>query len=212
MAVLHNFPDSLIGVIPIEHSSEELLALLQKKECYRQQKSENRKKEWLTVRYLLYLLLGEEKEIVYLPSGKPRLADNSYHISISHTKGYVAIILNKDQEVGIDIEAISPHIQKVKIRFLNEQEASHIDKNQEIIHLLLHWSAKETLFKVMDENDIELQSQLHIEAFTPELHGWHDFKAWETRSENKQEFRIDYLITKDYVLTATHFNRKRLSL
>mgnify|MGYP000016543064 CR=1 FL=1 len=61
--------------------------------------------EWLAVRVLLYTLSGEEKEIAYHPSGKPYLADASASLSISHTKGYVAVVLGlPGREVGIDIE------------------------------------------------------------------------------------------------------------
>ena len=65
----------------------------------------HRRLEWLAVRVLLYTLSGEEKEIAYHPSGKPYLADDSASISISHTKGYVAVALGlPGREVGVDIE------------------------------------------------------------------------------------------------------------
>ena len=110
MALLREYKEIAYqwGIWKTEESTEELLALLPDPERYEQQltrfSSPHRKLEWLSVRVLLYQLLGEEKIIEYAPSGKPRLADSSYFISISHTRGYVAVILSPRSEVGIDIE------------------------------------------------------------------------------------------------------------
>ena len=100
MALLREYKEIAYqwGIWKTEESTEELLALLPDPERYEQQltrfSSPHRKLEWLSVRVLLYQLLGEEKIIEYAPSGKPRLADSSYFISISHTRGYVAVILS----------------------------------------------------------------------------------------------------------------------
>ncbi len=101
--------ESIIWAVrEIHESLGNLFELLQKKELYlpylSQITSENRKREWLTVRVLLKEMLGEEKEILYTSTGKPYLSDNSYQISISHTKGLVAIALHSKMKVGIDIE------------------------------------------------------------------------------------------------------------
>ena len=57
--------------------------------------SERRKMEWLSVRVLLYSMLQEDKEIGYSLEGKPYLTDHSFFISISHTKGYVAVKIGR---------------------------------------------------------------------------------------------------------------------
>lgn len=76
----------------------------------------HRRLEWLAVRVLLYTLSGEEKEIAYHPSGKPYLADDSASLSISHTKGYVAVVLGlPGREVGVDIEQYGERVRKVHI-------------------------------------------------------------------------------------------------
>lgn len=196
---------TIIGVIPIQHTSKELINILKQKEWYEtiiQNKCETRKRELLTVRYLVYLLLGEEKEIIYTNEGKPRLADQSYYISISHTKGYVAIALNKDHDIGIDIESISPRVQKIRSRFLSKTEEKQINKESELIHLLLHWSAKEALYKILDDHVIEFKTHLHIQNFIPKLNEWDQFNAIETKSPEKQAFVVDYLVSEDYVLTV----------
>ncbi len=45
-----------------------------------------------------------------------------YHISISHTLGYVAVILSRDYEVGVDIEYVSDRVNRISSRFLRDDE------------------------------------------------------------------------------------------
>ena len=70
----------------------------------------HRRLEWLAVRVLLYTLSGEEKEIAYHPSGKPYLADDSASLSISHTKGYVAVVLGYGMIFSLLESTTSSHL------------------------------------------------------------------------------------------------------
>ena len=204
MVKIQQINETVIGVAPIQGTSEELLSQLDNKEYYLstlQRMGKSRKREWLATRVLLKKLLGEEKKILYTDANKPYLADSSYYISISHTKDYVAVILSEKESVAIDIESISSRVEKVQKRFINEEEEKNISKNNSLIHLLLLWSAKESLFKLLDENDIEFKTQLHIHPFEPELEKWSSFTAYETRTSKQQTFCIHYITSKDYVLT-----------
>jgi len=201
---IHQFDQTIIGIAPIQGTSEELLSQLERKEWYLpklQEMGEKRKREWLAARVLLKQLIAEEKEILYTDSGKPYLADESYFISISHTKGYISLILDEKKSVGIDIEYISSRVEKIQKRFVNEEEEKNISKKHPLIHLLLHWSAKEALFKLLEENDIEFKTQLHINSFEPELEKVSSFTAYETRTSKQQTFCVNYIVTKEYVLT-----------
>lgn len=96
----------LLGIWKSDETTEQLLASLEHKDWYREKLavlSEKRKHEWLSVRVLLKALCGEEKEIAYYSSGRPYLKDGSRYISISHTRGYVAVALHSSCEVGVDI-------------------------------------------------------------------------------------------------------------
>ncbi|MDR0865802.1 MAG: 4'-phosphopantetheinyl transferase superfamily protein [Candidatus Symbiothrix sp.] len=194
-----------LGVAPIQGTSDALLSQLEQKEWYLpalQKMREHRKCEWLSVRLLLKSLLGEEKQILYTDAGKPYLADHSYHISISHTKGFVAVALDKEKPVAVDIEYLSPRVEKIRTRFVNEAEESHLSKENRLIHLLLHWSAKESLFKLLDENDIDFKTQLHLNPFEPELNRRTAFTAYETRTEKQQTFTVNYFVNESYILTT----------
>jgi 4'-phosphopantetheinyl transferase EntD len=195
---------SIIGIIPILPDSEQLLSQLMQKEWYLpflEKMSESRKCEWLSVRILLKELLGKEKEIRYNPSGKPYLSDFSHYISISHTKGYAAVILDQGKEVSIDIEKISPRIENLHTYFVNEEEEKSLSKKNRQIHLLLHWSAKESIFKRLNCENIAFKSQLHIRPFEPLIRQWSEFQACETRTEKREEYTVNYFVSEDYVLT-----------
>jgi len=191
-------------VVPLEEDSETLLSRLSFKDKYLpviEKMIENRKREWLSIRVLIKELLGEEKEILYNSLGKPYLSDNSYYISISHTKGYAALILNKENEVAIDIERITPRIENIRERFVNEEEEKALSQTNELIHLLLYWSAKESLFKRLGVENVDFKTQLHISPFEPVIEEWSSFDACETRTENQERFKIHYFVHEDYVLT-----------
>jgi len=194
-----------IAVVPLQEDSESLLSRLSFKEKYLpviEKMTENRKREWLTIRVILKELLGEEKEILYNSSGKPYLSDNSFHISISHTKGYAALIINKENEVAIDIEKIAPRVENVRQRFVNEEEEKALSQSNERIHLLLYWSAKESIFKWLGVENVDFKADLHINPFEPVLGEWSEFDAYETRTKDQNCCKIRYFVHEDYVLTC----------
>lgn len=162
-------------------------------------KSEKRQLEWLAVRVLLKELVGEEKEIGYLPSGKPYLEDRSACVSFSHTSGYVAVAVHPEKEVGIDIEQYGLRVRKLASRFVRDDERSSVEAGDEIYALLLHWSAKETMFKLMEHSDVDFLDHLHILPFIPTNSG--EMKAVEYRTEMRHTFQVSYYTHPDYVLT-----------
>jgi len=195
---------NILVVVPLDEDSESLLSRLSYKDRYLpviEKMAENRKREWLSIRVLIKELLGEEKEILYNSLGKPYLSDNSYRISISHTKGYAALILNKENEVAVDIERITPRVENIRARFVNEEEENVLSETNKLIHLLLYWSAKESLYKRLCVENVDFKTQLHISPFEPIIGEWSCFDAYETRTEKQERITIHYFVHKDYVLT-----------
>jgi len=79
--------------------------------------NKNRRLEWLCTRYLLKQLLNKDIRIHYDAHHKPYLDNNSFNISISHSKSLVGIYLNKEKYLGLDIEEISNKIDKISVKF-----------------------------------------------------------------------------------------------
>lgn len=195
--------DLTVAVWKVDETVEQLRSMFHQFSVYEEGfarfSAEKRKQEWLAVRVLLKEMLGEEKSIAYLPSGKPYLEDGSMHVSFSHTHGYVAVALHPFAEVGVDIEQYGTRVQRVASRFIREDEKVSIASGDEIVGLLLHWSAKETMFKLMDDQGVDFIDHLRILPFQQEKSG--TFKACEYRSDKEVEFLIHYDTHPDYVLT-----------
>lgn len=201
---LQHKEESLVwGVWQTEESAGQLLALLPSPEKYEAElprfTAPHRRQEWLAVRVLLYRLLGEEKAISYHSNGKPYLSDRSYFISISHTRGYVAVILSSQGEVGIDIEQYGPRVHKVAHKYMRPDEAPAPYEGDDTWSLLLHWSAKEVMFKCMDASAVDFRQHLHILPFEVKKSG--ELCAREYRTPRQTEFLIRYLLHPDFVMT-----------
>lgn len=191
-----------IGIWKISETIDTLLSLLNRKEAEILQNSnigESRLLEKAATRVLLNQLTHKEVQIAYNMNGKPYLMNYPENISISHTKGYAAVILSKSMHTGIDIEYISDRVERIRSRFVSDNE--YINPDRSAIHLLLHWSAKETIYKALSVEGIDLKKDFHIEKFEPQQSG--TFIAHEYFSKDNLHFRIQYFISDDYVLTYT---------
>jgi phosphopantetheinyl transferase len=109
----------------------------------------------LAGRYLLHLLHPEFPFhlIEIAESKKPLLRNGELHFSISHCGDYAAVIVSKNEQVGIDVELITPKIELVKDKFLTEYElklsATIPDESNAMNYkvLTLFWSSKEAIYK-----------------------------------------------------------------
>lgn len=205
MPLYHQYKlrDWIVGVWKVDETLEQLCSMFHHFSIYENDfkrfSAEKRKKEWLAVRVLLKELCGEEKKISYYPSGKPYLEDGSAYVSFSHTNGYVAVALHPSFEVGVDIEQYGTRVQRLVSRFIREDEKESLAAGDEIYALLLHWSAKETMYKLMDNVAVDFIDHLRIFPFIPQKSG--SFDACEYRSGKECQFRIYYDTHPDYVLT-----------
>ena len=194
---------SLMGIWKMDETIEELLKLFppairpEANDYIESLRSKRRVREWLSTRIMLFELLGEINIIQNHKDGKPYLADRSYHISISHTRNHVAILLNKTYPVGIDIEVKSDRVEKLADKFVSEIE--FIDPHQKILHQLLHWSAKECLFKLINAQGIDFKKHLYLHHFTPSQNGV--ITATESRTKENKIYSLSYEVHPEYVLT-----------
>jgi 4'-phosphopantetheinyl transferase EntD len=155
--------------------------------------------EWLSIRILLNTFLGGEKKIMYRSTGKPYLPDYYYYISISHTRGYAAVILSSVTEVSIDIEQYGERIGRIVHKFMRDDEQPSIYLHSDVWSLLLHWSAKEVMFKFMDATFVDFRKHFRIYPFQIQEHGL--FQAKEYYTSKRQDFLIHYLIRPEFVMT-----------
>ena len=210
MPLFQLFKPTIHSVVAIWQISEDETTLVQPleqkdallAESYKRFSSSTRRVEWLAVRRLLYELSNNKLNISYLPSGKPQLNDKTYRISISHTRGYAAIFLHHgEEEIGLDIEQISNKVERVRHRFLSEKELMFAEENlkERQTKLLLMWSAKETLYKIMDIEGVDFSEHLHIHAFRLSEQG--RFQAESSYVGKEMNYSVYYLLHPDFVMT-----------
>ena len=135
--------------------------------------SDKRKLEFLGTRWLLKILLEKEINVQYTADGKPYLNNESYHISLSHSGKWMAVMIHPTKHVGIDIECPTDKIQKVYKRFLSETEQAELSggKDIDIKQLQIAWSAKEALYKIIGKEAVDFANQLRLLPFEVQKEG-----------------------------------------
>ena len=149
--------------------------------------NEGRQREFLSVRALSSVMTGDNSLIIgHEPSGKPTLP--GWNISISHTKGYAALILSQTEPVAVDIEQRSDRVGRIASRFIRpDEEADTLER------MLTVWSAKETLYK--------LHSEENLQFFEMRVREWHPQHLIIENMKSGQLVTLHHELTADYVLT-----------
>lgn len=157
---------------------------------------DKRKTEWLATRALLRQMIGPQFEITYTPSGKPLLHHPVYkHISISHSRDFVATYIHQDQPVGIDVESMNRNYSPISKRYLSESELMNVKEN--ILHQCLYWCAKEAIFKLVEEEGIDFRKQIEVMAFDPQKEF---MSAKFISSKEETAYRLHYDIFLDHCM------------
>lgn len=151
--------------------------------------SEMRKKEQLVSYQLLQAMTGRvDMEIKHDAAGRPLIED--YQISLSHTRGWAAMILSKHHRVGVDVEYMSDRVNKVVDRFIrSDEERDGLEKR------LVNWCAKEALYKLRSTEDLQyFDMRLHHFSLSDDCVVADDMRRGDTVS-------IHFECTSNYVLT-----------
>lgn len=180
----------------IENLQDQLSLTDADKTEYEKIASDKRKLEFLGIRVALKTLLGKEINIEYDREGKPYLSDKSYHISVSHSNKWIAVIAHPTRLVGIDIECPTDKILKLYQRFLSSIEQRELSNGEDIRQLMLAWSAKEALYKIIGKEAIDFANQLRIFPFVVKDSG--EMQAQHTPT--KSFYQLDYQQTEEYIL------------
>jgi len=121
----------------------------------------------LAGRYLLPFLYEDFplEEILIADTRKPFLQDEKYHFSISHCANYAAAIASSTSRVGVDIELVSPTIERIAHKFLNEHEKDILLDWQHLPKLYIQlitvmWSAKEAIYKWYGDGQVSFQNHI----------------------------------------------------
>jgi len=119
-------------------------------------------------------------------------------LSISHAGQYAAVAVCQDCRVGIDVEQVSPRIERIKQKFMNDAELKQLPAADNLPGMHLIWSAKEALFKYHPEPAFDFRTELLIDQVLPD-----HMEARIVRNKTQESIRVPYHWQDDYVLAWT---------
>jgi len=135
-------------------------------------KNDKKRIEHLAGRFLLKYL-KQDFPLLYIEPDehdKPRLKNNEYYFSISHSYPYVAVVISPYEECGIDIQSWHPRMKTLQDKFLSEKEKQLFGDDEQL--LTMAWSIKEAAYKWQGRRGVEFSDHLIIEEILQNKHDY----------------------------------------
>ncbi len=164
-------------------------------------KSESLRKQRLAVRALLNQLFEEKVYLAHHDNGKPYIENDSVNLSITHTDKYVAVILDQNDECGIDIESLDRDFSVVEKKALSEDEIDDLDDDREEKNeqLAIYWCAKEAIYKKMSQYNVDFAEQIEVDRFRSKGEG--ELEATFIHKDGyEEELELEYVTFDRHVL------------
>ena len=195
--------EAVIGVWQITETEEELKELSSTPSDEMEEisfiRSESLRKQRLAVRALLNTLFDEKVYLSHHDNGKPYIENSVTNISITHTNEYVAVILDDNEDVGIDMESLSRDFSAVEKKALSEDEIEDLDEDKKNEQLAIYWCAKEAIYKRISAYGVDFAEQIEVERFRPRGEG--ELEATFIHKDGyEEEFDLEYMTFDNHVL------------
>jgi len=196
--------DTEFAIWKIEEQADELYKQLQlnvhEKAYYEQLSAGKRSLHWLGTRVLLRKMLRTEEYIDCKVNahGKPYLVNLPYHISLSHSFDYAAVMISKKRPVGIDIEQVKGKVERIAHKFMRQEEMAFINDVHKIQQLYVCWCAKEAVYKCFGQKEVSFADNILLEPFNFAGHGM--VKAHLYRGEAAVNYNVGYFQFEDYMV------------
>jgi phosphopantetheinyl transferase len=187
----------------IEEEANELYNQLQlnehEKAYYERLSAGKRSLHWLGTRVLLRKMLRTDEYIDCKVDehGKPYLVNLPYHISLSHSFDYAAVMISK-KPVGIDIEQVKEKVERIAHKFMRNEEMEFIAEQDKINQLYVCWCVKEAVYKCFGQKEVSFLDNILLEPFTFEGHGF--VKAQLLKGDIDLHYEVGYLQYMDYMV------------
>ena len=168
-------------------------------------KNERRRIEHLAGRFLLKHLEADFPlhQIAKDVHDKPRIDNDAFFFSISHSWPYIAAVIDPYEEAGIDIQTWHPRIAQIQHKYLSADEQSMFGNDEKL--LTLAWSAKEAVYKWNGKRGVDFIEHIPIEVFhnqPPNYNMTIYFKANKMPQMVLMENIINTDFTCSYVVSA----------
>jgi phosphopantetheinyl transferase len=157
----------------------------------------------LAGRYLLPFLFDNfpYTEIEIADTRKPFLPNEQYHFSISHCNKFAAAIASSDCRVGVDVEFITPRLEKIKHKFLHPEELRFVNSrlHTEQLNLLsILWSAKEAMYKWYGAGSVDFTEMMRTFPFRLQREG--NIEAAFMKGAFQKKLLLHYKCMKELTL------------
>lgn len=197
--------DTEFALWKIEEEADELYSQLQldaeEQAYYEKLNKSKRHLHWLGTRVLLRKMLNTDEYIDCEVDvhGKPYLVNLPYHISLSHSFDYAAVMISRSRPVGIDIEQVKEKVERIAEKFLTPHELGFItqDKNR-IQQLYVCWCAKEAVYKCYGQKEVSFLDNISLEPFTFQGHG--ALGAGIDKGSVSLDYVVEYMQYEDYMI------------
>jgi 4'-phosphopantetheinyl transferase len=155
---------------------------------------------WLGTRVLLRTMLNTNQYIdCRIDShGKPYLFDLPYHISLSHSYDYAAVMISRSRPVGIDIEQVKQKVERIAPKFLQPDELAAIDAAHRINQLYVCWCAKEAIYKCYGQKEVSFLDNIALEPFKYAPEG--SLNAHLRKADLNLDYKVNFLQYEDYMI------------
>lgn len=133
---------------------------------------------------------------------KPFLPDGSFHFSVSHCGPYAAVIVSPNCTVGVDVELVTPKLQRVQAKFCSDREGVLLENafgsqnENRLAALTILWSAKEALFKWYGLGGVDFKTHMPLHQINKSSTGFtstYHFQKKEPRLITVESFFLNDL-------------------
>ena len=196
--------DTEFAIWKIEEKADDLynqLQLNEQEKAFVERLSHGKRHlHWLGTRVLLRKMLDTNEYIDCQVDGhgKPYLVDLPYHISLSHSFDYAAVMISKTRPVGIDIEQVKEKVERIAHKFMRPAEMAFINDQHKIQQLYVCWCSKEAVYKCYGQKEVSFADNISLEPFNFSKEGV--VNAHLNKDIVSLDYRVDYLQYEDYMI------------
>lgn len=196
--------DTCFAIWKIEEDADELYQQLQLddgEKAYLQVLSNGKRNlHWLGTRVLLRKMINTKDFIDCRVDehGKPYLVNQPYHISLSHSFDYAAVMLSRSRPVGIDIEFVKEKVERIARKFMKPEEMAFMDEQHKIEHLYICWCAKEAVYKCYGRKEVSFLDNIKMQPFEYREQG--SLEVNLNKDEVNLDFQVGYMRFNDYMI------------
>ncbi|NQZ75102.1 MAG: 4'-phosphopantetheinyl transferase superfamily protein [Ekhidna sp.] len=155
-----------------------------------------RQAEWIVGRILIKSLCEKFnipfEGISKKDSGKPYLAGQDAHISISHSFPIAAAMIHLQKPCGIDMERPRDKLIHVQMKYLHQSEMKY---QNDLKKLCAIWCSKEVIYKIFGRNFLSLKDEVKLSFESDSL-----IKGEILKSGYESTHAISYEWVKEYLL------------